>query len=162
MKSEIVEIKVANMQKRVEANPERYRENCFYTKRIVMVEDMPVVEIAPIHPESMAYPHSLWLSPFRLYSFQVSDTYEGEGTVGESAVVGLANVVDAHYGTNRSQGYQSNLSMDSIHKEILLGLASRAMMDAQTCGGGYRFIITDRQLMKDFIDMVVDLVKSYQ
>jgi hypothetical protein len=163
MKREIVEIKVADMQKHVYSHPESYPENAFYTKRIVTVDGMPVVEIAPAHPDIPGFRgRRMWLSPFRGYSFQVSSGAEGRCAIGCSEVVGLANVVDAQYGTTREHGYESNVSLANIHKELLLGLASRAMINAQAYGGRYEVIIPDDKLMKEFIDMVSNYIKSYQ
>lgn len=65
-----------------------------------------------------------YLSPFRGYSFQVSETFDEDGSLGATEVFGLNNLLDARLGTERRLGSQSNLRMDSV-KLYMLELAAK-------------------------------------
>lgn len=68
-----------------------------------------------------------YLSPFRGYCFQVSETKEGENDMGASSVIGLGHVLDVHYVRSSKSIYSSNKSIDGVIEELLLGQAIIAL-----------------------------------
>ena len=73
----------------------------------------------------------IFLSPFRLYKFQVSETLEGSWDLGSSQVVGLGNILSARYNpTEKKMAYYSNLSKVETEKYILSLMAKEAIDNA--------------------------------
>lgn len=71
-----------------------------------------------------------YLSPFRMYSFQVSMTADGQWDMGSSPVLGLKNVLEATVPSTRGFGYQSNLTWNGEAQACLLkGLALQALVE---------------------------------
>lgn len=89
---------------------------------------MPIIEVI-LDNECTGY-----LSPFRMYSFQVSMTSAGQWDMGSSPVVGLKNVLRATPAFIKHEtGYMSNLRWESPDNEaqacLLKGLALQALVE---------------------------------
>lgn len=88
---------------------------------------MPIAILVDESGEEVGY-----LSPFRKYSFQVSGTFEGQGDMGSTRVVGLMNIL----GSTSDVNQPANCGWDETRRELLKGMASMAIM--QFCGNhGY-------------------------
>lgn len=70
-----------------------------------------------------------YLTPFRGYSFQVSNTFNGQGSAGTTPVFGLNRLLDARLGTDKSVGYQSNLGNGSTKAFLMKTAALYAISD---------------------------------
>lgn len=85
---------------------------------------MPIIEVL-LNGECHGY-----LSPFRMYSFQVSMTSNGQWDMGSSPVLGLRNILEASIPGTRGPGYQSNLDWNGEAQACLLkGLALQALVE---------------------------------
>ena len=109
----------------------------------------------------------IFLGPFRLYKFQVSETFEGNWDLGSSQVVGLGNILLPRPNpTERKSTYCSNLSRVETEKYILSLMAKEAVDKAMDCldsevSGGL-FIPHDStgqyKLFREFINSVYTYV----
>lgn len=108
---------------------------------------------------------SNWLSPFRNYKFQVSETITGQFTMGDCPVVGLGNVICADYGAEPEAkmpngSFASNVGLAQTHISLLIALAKEALfmyttkLDRGTPRRNH-FDYTATTLMDGFIDMVI-------
>lgn len=87
---------------------------------------MPIIELC-IDDKTVGY-----LSPFRGYSFQVSETLNGHRDMGSSQVIGLGNIWKSRRDETNNKLVSSNLSWDETKKEILKGQAMIALSQFQT------------------------------
>ena len=88
---------------------------------------IPVLEINLVEKGHDEVLDTVYLCPFRAYSFQVCGTPSGEWDFGASTVIGLANCIitpNHHSGV----GYQSNVDFDGQSKELLSGQAAIALI----------------------------------
>lgn len=88
---------------------------------------IPVLEINLVekgHDEAL---ETVYLCPFRAYSFQVCGTPSGEWDFGSSVVIGLANCIITP-NQKSGVGYQSNANFNGQSKELLSGQAAIALI----------------------------------
>ena len=89
---------------------------------------IPVLEINLVEKDKDEVLETVYLCPFRAYSFQVCGTASGDWDFGSSVVIGLANCIvtpNQHCGV----GYQSNVDFNGQSKELLSGQASIALIN---------------------------------
>ena len=93
---------------------------------VIFKENIPLAVLVSANSgETLGY-----LSPFRGYCFQVSNTVEGEGDLGSSIPIGLGNILHMEKSSEGSAVLKrSSLSWDSVRKELLKGQAALAIMN---------------------------------
>lgn len=67
----------------------------------------------------------VYLSPFRLYRFQISDTFDGQGDSASSEVIGLNNLFTI--GCTKGYGSQSNAGLSGTVIELLEAISTRVI-----------------------------------
>ena len=107
-----------------------------------------------------------YLSPFRGYAFQVSNTINGVGSVGCSEVVGLGNIVKACDGYN---GSMSNSSIYAANVNLCKGYFS-ALCDVAIAKSGIEIplffdgidgeLISTGEIINDFIEECISYVRK--
>ncbi len=134
--------------------------NLYYGKGITFSGEMPILVLTNGE-------RKLYLSPFRGYKFQVSNSIEGDWDLGSSRVVGLGNIISSSY-DKKGDVYASNLTKEGIEKYIfelmakeaieeamkypdIKGVIDRAMFKEYTGSGQYK-------LFRDFINACHDYI----
>lgn len=117
--------------------------------------------------------HKFYLSPFRLYKFQISDDQDGNRDYGSSEVVGLGNLINMiPNNPKNTKGYTafaSNVSIITYHKIMMRSLALDAIFKFYSryrCmvaleGDNINIILnidsmSDKKLLNRYIDLVYD------
>ena len=88
--------------------------------------EMPVLEVLVVN-DANEVTKTKYLSPFRCYSFQVSDTPKGEGDCGSSLVIGLARCIVSDGYAGPQSAYASNVDWRGISIELLRGQVAIAV-----------------------------------
>lgn len=135
--------------------------NMYYAKGIKFTEGrMPILVLTNSEK-------NIYLSPFRGYKFQVSNSFDGDWDLGSSRVVGLGNIISE---TLRMKGgvYSSNLSKVNTEKYIFELMAKEAIEEAmrhpEIKGTIDRALFKEytssgqNKLFREFIDLTYDYI----
>ena len=107
-----------------------------------------------------------YLSPFRGYAFQVSNTINGVGSVGCSEVVGLGNIVkacDGYVGTaSNSSIYAANVSLTKGYFSALcdVAIAKSGIEIPLFFDGIDGELIATGEIINDFVEECISYVRK--